>query len=334
MWDITKSLAVILLVVILWVKIIPIFENKSSVNYETPPEVLVQLTDNQWQIRNLQANNAEAKALIARLEAERGQQAQLIEFVKAQNAEKDARLEEIGVVVAELQRTVEKLRTASTVAKTPEKTGDPEEDKRRELLAYEMKKIYAKDALDQEFPVAWAMNFPNQTPDKRWKSGTYPQEYHVTVIETENEDGTFDRAAEFHIENNTNKETKGKEFPIALKSFEWEKFEIKEKKFSWWNPRLGFGGTFTGEDMAPKIDFSFSSYGRTKRDMDWRFFTFGIGAAKAEEGDEWKAIGSFAPFSWNIGTELPLIENLFIEPIVTYDSDNKTSFGVGVSIPF
>jgi len=336
-WDITKSVLVVALILVIWIKgpaLLSSFQPKTIL--ETPPEVLMQLEKNAWMIQNLQANDREAKALINRLEAEKGLQAKLLEYVSEENKKKDARLEEIGVVIAELQRSVEKLRTEATVAKTPNKTGDEEEDKRRDLLTYEMKKIYAKDSSGQEFPVAWAMYFPNQPLESKWKTGTYPLEFHMTAIESENEDGTFSRSAEFHIENNFNKETKGKEFPVELKSLEWEKFERKERKFSWWNPRLGLGATFTGEDIAPKLDISMSSYGKTKRDMEWRFFTFGVGAADSNDknNDGWKLIGSFEPFSWNIGTIVPLIENLFVAPVFTYDSDNDASFGVGASIPF
>ena len=98
-----------------------------------------------------------------------------------------------------------------------------------------MKEIYSKDAKGNDIPIAWAMYFPNQDSDKKWKTGSYPLEYYTTVVESENKDGSFSRAAEAHIENNATKESKGKEYPIEITDFKWEKFERKEKSFSWWN---------------------------------------------------------------------------------------------------
>ncbi len=331
-WDITKSVAAIALVIFVWFYLGTFIDNINT-RPTIPHEVLVKLEENKLMLQNMRANDAEAEALIARLKKEKGEQAALLEYVRIENEKKDAILEEVGVIVAKLERTVTKLRTAATVSKEAAKTGDVKEDARRKLLAYEMKKIYSKDAKGQEFPIAWAMYFPNQTSDKKWKTGTYPLEFHTTIVESGTEKGTFDRAVEFHIENNTNKETRGKEFPITLTSLEWEKFERKEKQFYFLNPRIGLGATFTNNDIAPKLDISLSSYGKTKRDMDWRFLIFGIGAAK-DSDDKWKGIGSFEPFSWNLGQALPLIENLFTAPIITYNTDSDVSYGVGFSIPF
>jgi hypothetical protein len=177
------------------------------------------------------------------------------------------------------------------------------------------------------------MFYPNRDKDKQWKVGTYPLEFKTTVIESENPDGTFNRYAETTVENNQMKETKGQSFKVKMEELKWEKFEQNEKQFFAWNPRVGFGGTFTTEDISPVLDFSFSSYGRTKRDMDWRFFTFGVGAHENAD-DDWVAQFSFEPFSWNLGNALPVIENLFVGPVVTVDTESDTGYGVKLSIPF
>jgi hypothetical protein len=332
-WDITKSVSTIVLVMFI-VYYGKTFIDNLKPNNEIPPAVLIQLAENRVMLQNLVANDRAAKDLIKQMQEANGQQAEFIKQIMEENKKKNAQLEEVGVIVAKLDRTVTKLRSEASVAKTPPKTGDAVEDVRRDKLAYEMKKIYGKDAKDNDVLLAWAMYFPNQDQDKKWKTGTYPIEYHTTVIESENKDGSFSRAAEAHIENNATEETKGKEYPIAITDFKWEKFERKEKSLSWWNPRLGLGLTATNNDIAPKLDFSIASYGKTTVDMDWRFLTFGIGAAQTGDGNSWKTIGSFEPFSWNIGKSLPLIENMFVAPTITYDTNSEVSFGLGISIPF
>ena len=332
-WDITKSVSAIALVVFI------MYYGKEFIdsfkpNKEIPPAVLIQLDENKVMLQNLMANDYAAKALIKQLQDAKGEQAEFLKYVMAENKKKNAQLEEVGVVVAKLDRTVTKLREEASVAKEAPKTGDASEDARRNKLTYEMKEIYSKDAKGNEIPIAWAMYFPNQDSDKKWKTGSYPLEYYTTVVESENKDGSFSRAAEAHIENNATKESKGKEYPIEITDFKWEKFERKEKSFSWWNPRLGLGLTATNNDIAPKLDLSISSYGKTSVDMDWRFLTFGVGAVQSGSNNSWKTIGSFEPFSWNVGKVLPLIKNMFIAPTVTYDSDAEISIGAGVSIPF
>lgn len=332
-WSITKSIIALTITVFVWYNGKALINSFKPTVSEIPTEVLVQLEANKIMIKNLTSSNEEAKELINRLKSENGQQSTLLEYVIKDNKKKDSKLEEVGILIATLERTVEKLKTEADVAKVPATTGDSEEDARRDKLAYEMKKIYTKDAEGEDFLWAWAMYFPNEDPDKKWKTGTYPVEFHATVVESENENGTFDRAIEAHLENNTTNETKGKEFPVELTSVEWEKFEIKDKKFYWWNPRLGLGATFTSEGIAPKLDFSVISYGKTKRDMDWRFLTFGLGVYENEDDDN-ILVGSFEPFSWNIGNAVPMIENFFVGPIITYDTDSNVAYGIGASIPF
>lgn len=330
-WDVTKSVVAIALVIFVWfhgTALINSFRSDNSI----PEEIKIQLQQNQVLIQNLRASNSEFKALVSKLIDQNGQQADLIDKVNKENAKKGARLEEIGVTIANLERSVNRLSNSSATTNAAPKTGDSEEDKRRDKLTNYFTKIYSKDADGKEFPIAWAMYFPNEdNPAKKWRTGTYDLEFHETIIESENKDGTFSRAVEVHVENNKQKETKGQEFPIKLSSVEWEKTEVRDKSMSWWNPRLGLGCTSSSEDIAPKIDLSVASYGKTRVDMDWRFLTFGVGLVKSESTE---LIGSFEPFSWNAGKALPLVENIFIGPVVTMGSKANTGYGVSLSIPF
>jgi len=114
---------------------------------------------------------------------------------------------------------------------------------------------------------------------------------------------------------------------------DWAKSEKNDKSFYLWNPRLGIGGLATNDFAAPKLDISLSSYGKTKRDMDWRFITLGVGYSNYES-DNKDFIFEFSPAQWNFGNVVPLIENAFIGPSIGWVIPGNTSFGFSISVPF
>jgi len=321
-WEFTKSISLIAIVAFLWFQgsaFIQGFNRPSTI----PPEITKQLAENQMVMQNMVADSKAAKQLIQDLKDQKGQQADFIKKIEEENKKKNAKLDEIGVVITKLKQSVDLKNRDSDKTYVNEK---------KPIHSYDFKKIYAKDAKGEPFPVAWVMYYPNQTEDKRWKSGTYPLEYYTTVIESENKDGSFSRAAEFHLENNQMRETKGREFPIDMKDIQWEKFEQSEKQMFWWNPRVAFGAAWTVDEIAPNFNISLSSYGKTERDMDYRFFTFGLGVSAASEDTNF--IMSVEPLSWNLGNAFPLIENFFVGPVITINQETEYSFGVQTSIPF
>jgi hypothetical protein len=83
--------------------------------------------------------------------------------------------------------------------------------------------------------------------------------------------------------------------------------------------------------MAPGLDFSTTSYGRTNRDMDWRFLIPSIGAANKDGSTE--VVFGFTPVQWNFGEIVPIIENTFLGPSVAW-SDGEMSYGVSFAVPF
>lgn len=189
-------------------------------------------------------------------------------------------------------------------------------------------KIYNKASDGTEFPSAWAMFHPNQDdPEKLWKVGTFNQEFYVDIIETENRDGTFNRYVELTLENNKNSETKGKVFPVKIEKIDWAKNPIKRKTFSW-NPRMSIMGVITSKGVYPGVALSMFSYGKTSGDIDWKFISIGAG------GDDSCIYGFIEPASWNVGKILPLVENVFVGPVISINDKNNKGYGVGVSVPF
>lgn len=320
LWDITKSLAVIAVVGFLWV------HGTELVNVWTTPTVIqqpeiIRIDENAIKLSALQASNAMADKLKAEFEAEKSQ---ILAAWKEDKKRTKEKLDELGKVSAKLKQTVDLLRRESDKTYVG-KSG-------KEKLTYDFKIIRATDAKGEKFPVAWAMYYPNQKPEKRWKTGTYPLEFYTKVIETENPDGSFNRYAEVTLENNQMKETKGKTFAVKLEDIQWAKYERNEKEWFWWNPRLGLGAIFTSNFFSPELDISLSSYGKNKVNMDWRFFTFGIGVTE-DKDDKADVTFSFSPAQWNFGKKVPLIENSFVGPVLGW-SEEGTSVGLKFSIPF
>lgn len=321
MLDITKSIGLMAVILLGWyyghmyIKAI-----STSGTVQPPSKVEIEYA---IKLASITASDATAKKLKEEFELEKSKI--LATYEKDRKKTKET-LDELGKVKAELKQTrdlLDRKSDAQYVAK----------DETKDKLSYEFKKIYSKDYEGAEFPTAWAMFHPNQTEDKFWKTGTYPLEYNIRVIETENPDGKFNRYAEVFVMNNQMKETKGKEFKLKVTDIKWEKFEQKEKQVSWWNPRVAFGGIINSDGVSTGLNISTTSYGRTKRDMDWRFFTFGLGAIKDDNG-VWRGVASFEPLSWNVGNALPLIENVFVGPVGSIDTDGITNVGVQISIPF
>lgn len=228
--------------------------------------------------------------------------------------EKNEQINQIGETVAGIKQVVDKKLNSNKIYSTGGKHD------------YEFIKIYSKDTDGKKYPVAWAMYQPNQTPEKRWKTGTYPIEFHSKIIISENEQ-TSHSLMQAWIENNQMKETKGNRYPITVKDIEWTKRLSTNKSWSF-NPRISLSMMAGNDDIYPALSLSWFSYGRTKGDMDWRFFPMGIGGS----GDE--TFMHVSLLEYNVAKHIPLIDNMFIGPYINFDSDFEKDYMMGLSIPF
>ena len=110
------------------------------------------------------------------------------------------------------------------------------------------------------------------------------------------------------------------------------------KRFSF-NPRIALGAMAGENGMIPALDMSFWSYGRTTADMTWRLAGIGLGvSAPPNSGSDsrgnYRPTGVIVPAQWNVGQALPLVENLFIGPVMTLDTQGGIGWGGQLSIPF
>ena len=279
-----------------------------------PAPQIVQITDNAWRVE-FEASKRQVQELKEKLEDSNSK-------ILAEVRKRNEKIDEIARIEAELKQTRDLLnRTSSHVYLTGKKTD------------HHFKKIYATASDGTKFPIAWAMFHPNQDdPEKLWKTGTYPIKFETYIIETEQPSGKYARYVELNITNNQMKETKGNKYPVKINSIEWAKNPITEKHFFFWNPRLAFQAMFTSEVFAPSLDLSVMSYGKTKRDMDWRFIIPSIGIANKNDSSE--AVFGFTPVQWNFGNIVPLVENMFLGPTMAWDTEGEMSYGVSFSVPF
>jgi hypothetical protein len=232
------------------------------------------------------------------------------------------KISQIGKIVASQKQQVA-LNQASNVS-YKKGTGDPN--------AYDFEKIYEKDSNGNEYPVAWVMYYPNREEGKRWKYGTYPLDYNVKVVQTLQKSGTTNNYAEVTVENNQMKETKGKEFAVAIKDAQFVQKSPEGKEFMF-APAfdmgiIGVGGTTNNFDFGGMANVSFFGYGRTKKELDWRFLSLGVG------GNDKNIWGEFSPAMYNIGNHIPLMSNLWLAPYVILDKDIRIGGGGGLSVRF
>ena len=320
-FEIIKSIVMLALVGAVWYYG-HIYFSKPSMVVEPPHKVEIQ---HAMELASITASNQTANELRREFEAEKSTILKAYEDNRKKTKET---LDELGEVKAQLKQARDLEHRTSDASYTPT---DPD----KKELSYEFKKIYAKDYDKVEFPVAWAQYYPFQEKDKMWKTGTYQLDYNVKVIETENPNGTFNRYAELTVANNQMKETKGKTFKLKVTDVGWAKFEQNKKHFFLWNPRFAVGAVVNTDGVATGFNVNTSSYGRTTKDMSYRFCTVGIGILKTGDRDRsWRGVISFEPFSYNLDEKFKYIDNLFIGPVFSIDTGGNTSLGAQISIPF
>lgn len=199
-----------------------------------------------------------------------------------------------------------------------------ENDPRRD---YDETTIYHKDTEGKDIPIGIAQYNPNLPDEDKWLIGTYPLEYKTKIITSTDKKGNESVTVEGWIENNFLPESEGKKYPISLRNVEWVKRVPRNKSFMF-NPRLSLNVTASDISIYPSIGISAFSYGKTTGDMDWRFLEIGIGGNKED------IIFHFSPAEYNIGKQIPIIENLFIGPMVNINEKGEYGFGGQISIPF
>lgn len=151
---------------------------------------------------------------------------------------------------------------------------------------------------------------------KPWDLTVYPRQYKVVTTISTREDG------QKVVHNQAEIITQGKTYEVPISQSETvEKYP--ESQF-FINPRVYLGvGTGVSTNPVPGFEFipflsaSFFSYGKTKKieDTSWSFGGIGIGY----ETQGGLPVLVVSPVDYNIGKEIPYIDNLHVGPAVSVD---------------
>lgn len=257
---------------------------------------------------NLAENNAELKALIQKLKLDKSKALE-----EAQQA--NLNIKELGVVLAKLKSSLDEQNSDIHTDPIPSRT-------------FDNTIVYREDEVGNKIPFSRVFYHPDYPTEDRWFIQNYPIDFKANIISGTDINGNENRYLEVWMENNVfGPSVAGKKFPVRLSEVNWAKGEEPNKRFMW-NPRLGIGVGLSNLDIYPGLDLSLFSYGRTKRDMDWRFLNTFLG------GNSDDVSLGITPIQYNLGNNIDMIENLFIGPGVFYNSNSKLGFGFTISVPF
>jgi hypothetical protein len=306
-FDITKGITLLVICFLLTVKVWNYDFNRTIQNGISESTVTM-IADNIVK-NSIVANNEKLNSLIDELRKSNNKA--LVEAIKSKDD-----ITAVGEIVYSLKSDIKELKSSFLYKDNK----DPSKD-------VDFTQVQIKSSGDELIPIADIYYSPNIEGDDKWVINNHPLSFHTTIIETETEDGLTNKYTELTIENKRIPSLKDKRFPIGIDKVIWEKREIKDKKFML-NYRVSFGASINNRDVYPNIGISLFSYGRTIRDMDWRFVEVNFG------GNENDVYLGFVPVSYNAGIFLPLVENLFIGPNISINSDIDLLYGGSISVPF
>jgi hypothetical protein len=244
---------------------------------------------------------------------------ELIEQLRQENSSALDVIEEQGDKIDELTTVVTSLKSESNIQE-----GDEYKDPETSTKTFSDTVVKRTDNEGKELPMSRVFYHP-EIKDDPWTIQNFPLDIHTNIVQVQKEDGSYDNYVETYFTNDFVKSSKGEKYYFDSK-VEWAKREDLERAFRF-NIRLGLSGN-VGTEMFPGLDVSFASYGKTKRDIDWRFLTLGLGY------DKEALYGYIKPFEYNIGNRIPLIENMFVGPYVSSSTDGDIGFGFGLSVTF
>lgn len=163
--------------------------------------------------------------------------------------------------------------------------------------------------------------------NKPWDLDIYPRNYAVTTVIGQDEDGRHYTYNKFTIE------TQGKKYDVPIKDAKFvEQFPTAAFRFSP-NLYLGVdGGVIINPsptaELTPNLQVSLFSYGKTKVDPDWTFADVGVGYQTQNN----RPAIVISPVNYNVGHQLPLINNLHLGPTVGIDTAGGISVMAGVRV--
>lgn len=163
--------------------------------------------------------------------------------------------------------------------------------------------------------------------EKPWGLDLLPRQYNlVNVI-------GLDENQRSYVYNKFSVQVDGKTYDLKIQSAQTQQV-YPESKFSWWNPRL-FLGVDAGVSLTPfqpaltpSLDLGIMSYGRYLNQPDWVFLSAGLGYNIIDHNLQLL----ITPATYNIGKDLPLINNTYIGPSLGLETNGNISVMLGVKV--
>lgn len=160
-----------------------------------------------------------------------------------------------------------------------------------------------------------------------WSLQVFQRNYVVSNTLSQTDEGQYVVHNKFEIE------VQGKKYPVKIAESTTIQAE-KESEF-WFNPKiylgLGVGSTITPEfraEVVPTIGAAIFSYGPNKKQSTLSFLNVGIAAHTQELAPAL----TISPVNYNIGEPIPLLENLFIGPTVSVDTNANVSISGSIQV--
>jgi hypothetical protein len=175
---------------------------------------------------------------------------------------------------------------------------------------------------DQEIPIG-EVGF-SSWQKAPWDVKTLPREYGVVSVLGQDEKGRH------YVYNKFSITVDGKKYDLKIAEAKFVEQYPKSKLR--WDARLyaGFdvGAYLTEPSVAfvPNIELSFLSYGKTKPDPNWAFLGLGIGYEAVQD----RFVFVLMPASYNIGHDLPLVNNVFLGPTVSSSFSGEVAVMMGL----
>jgi hypothetical protein len=163
--------------------------------------------------------------------------------------------------------------------------------------------------------------------DKPWAVEISPRTYSSTTVLGQDENGRHYAYSRFQIDAD------GKTYVIPITNAKIVE-EYPSPSFSF-NPRLYLGidgGVIVNPpihaEVVPNIGLSLFSYGQTKVSPQWSFLTLGVGYATQQQAP----VLILSPINYNVGKDLPLVDNLHVGPSVSVDTAGNFGLYLGVRV--
>lgn len=181
------------------------------------------------------------------------------------------------------------------------------------------------EPLANKTAIPWGKTTFEAWKTKPWSIEVFPRAYQAGTVVATNEEGIVSAYSKLRVE------VEGKTYDLPITNAGTTS-TLPPSRFRF-NPSLFLGATmgaivrpFFSAEFAPAIQFGLLSYGPTKLAPDYAFLLFGAGYASLQK----EPIVTFSPVTVNLGTLLPVVDNVHLAPTVGLGLDGSILILAGV----